>query len=146
MGIKEFQCVDCGNQFRNKPSLKQPVAITHLGQEEFQCQECGKSITRVSSLKVPNLTHTNEIPYRCEFCIQGIKEKRNLIKHIEKQHPNAFIYNIEQMKSNSTNEHTRPSAETDVDENNEDVKDPTSSTGIPPTVTTAFVIPCFCLS
>ena len=38
------------------------------------------------------------------------------MKHIEKQHPNAFTYNIEQMKSNSTNEHTGPSAERDVDE------------------------------
>jgi hypothetical protein len=61
------------------------------------------------------------------------------MKHIEKQHPNAFTYNIEQMKSNSTNEHTGPSAERDVDENNEDEEeDPTSSTGIPPTVTNAF--------
>ena len=61
------------------------------------------------------------------------------MKHIEKQHPNAFTYNIEQMKSNSMNEHTGPSAERDVDENNEDEEeDLTSSTGIPPTVTNAF--------
>jgi KRAB domain-containing zinc finger protein len=100
-----WEVKNCGKQFRNKPILKQPVAITHLGQREFQCQECGKSFTRVSTLKVHKLTHNNEIPYRCEFCSQGYKEKRNLMKHTERQHPNAFTYNKEQMKSNSTNEH-----------------------------------------
>jgi len=114
LGIKDFQCVDCGKMFRKKPSLQQHVAIAHLGQRAFQCQECGKSFTRITSLKVHKLIHTNENPHKCEFCNQGYKEKRNLMKHIEKQHPNEVTSNTEQVNNcASENSNSEPSAEDD---------------------------------
>merc|ERR1719427_1984675 len=85
--------------FSHKPSLQQHVAIAHLGQRAFQCQECGKSFTRITSLKVHKLIHTNENPHKCEFCNQGYKEKRNLMKHIEKQRPNEVTSNTEQVNN-----------------------------------------------
>jgi len=97
LGIKDFQCVDCGKQYSSERSLQQHVAIVHHGQRGFECQECGKSFTRVTSLRVHRLTHTNETPYRCEFCPQGYKEKRNLLKHIERQHSTESTYSSDQM-------------------------------------------------
>ena len=33
------------------------------------------------------LSHTKELPFRCEYCSAGYKEKRNLKKHMIKSHP-----------------------------------------------------------
>ena len=129
-GIKDFQCVNCGKQYSSERSLQQHVAIVHHGQRGFECQECGKSFTRVTSLKVHRLTHTNETPYRCEFCTQGYKEKRNLMKHIERQHPTE-TYNIEQMHPGSVSENSEPSTERDMGLNNEDMtKGSTENLGV----------------
>jgi len=83
---RNFQCVDCGKEFNHEQSLKQHIDIIHLGKRPFECTECSKSFTRLNSLKVHSLTHTNETPFICEYCNQGYKEKRNLIKHIDRQH------------------------------------------------------------
>ena len=89
-----YLCPECGKSFLRQRALRQHVSILHLGQRGFECQECGKSFTRLHSLNVHKLTHTNETPYRCEYCSQGFREKRNLLKHLEKLHENTDRDNI----------------------------------------------------
>ena len=86
LGIKDNKCDQCGKLYSSDRSLQQHITRVHLGQREFECELCEKTFTRIASLKVNNLTHTNEVPFKCEYCPQGYKEKRNLMKHIERQH------------------------------------------------------------
>ena len=84
--LKSYQCDDCGKLYTNARSLHLHEKIVHLGQKEIQCEYCDITFTRLSSLKVHKLTHIKETPFRCEHCSQGYKEKRNLMKHIGKEH------------------------------------------------------------
>ena len=86
-GIKEFQCNQCGKAYTSKRSLEQHIDVIHLGKKSFVCNICNQSFGRTTTLRVHMLSHTKELPFRCEYCSAGYKEKRNLKKHMMKSHP-----------------------------------------------------------
>ena len=86
-GIKEFQCNQCGKAYTSKRSMEQHVDVVHLGKKSFVCNVCNQSFGRTTTLRVHMLSHTKELPFRCEYCSAGYKEKRNLKKHMMKSHP-----------------------------------------------------------
>ena len=86
-GIKEFQCNQCGKAYTSKRSMEQHVDVVHLGKKSFVCNVCNQTFGRTTTLRVHMLSHTKDLPFRCEYCSAGYKEKRNLKKHMMKSHP-----------------------------------------------------------
>ena len=85
-GIKDHQCTECGKSYSSKRSMEQHVEIVHQGKKTFECKVCCQMFGRLSSLRVHDLSHTKELPFKCDFCSAGYKEKRNLLKHVAKVH------------------------------------------------------------
>ena len=85
-GIKEFQCDQCDKAYTSGTSLSQHVNVVHEGKKSFVCNECGHHFGRRGSLKVHILIHSEELPFRCDHCFEGFKEKVKLKSHMSKIH------------------------------------------------------------
>jgi len=90
LGIKDFQCNDCGKLFTRENTLKEHEAIVHLlSNEAFQCNTCGKEYKNKRSFKAHKKTHVeivhhhnNEV-FPCNICGKEFKYKPNLGTHIK---------------------------------------------------------------
>ena len=126
-GIKEFQCNQCGKAYTSKRSMEQHVDVVHLGKKSFVCNVCNQSFGRTTTLRVHMLSHTKELPFRCEYCSAGYKEKRNLKKHMMKSHPEIEQTDLWQSHYLSLKEESGSSA--DVERSNvENLEESQSST------------------
>ena len=84
-GNKDYECTQCGKTYITKRGLESHDSVIHLGNKNYPCS-CGKLFGRMSTLKVHEMTHTGKLPFKCNQCNSGYKEKRNLMQHMAKQH------------------------------------------------------------
>ncbi|XP_058825341.1 zinc finger protein with KRAB and SCAN domains 8-like [Topomyia yanbarensis] len=80
LGLKPFECGQCGNQFTNRYLLQQHEQIAHTG-VRFPCPQCDKSFTCKSYLKVHLRIHSNDRPYVCKVCQRPHLTRRDLEVH-----------------------------------------------------------------
>ena len=52
MGIKDFECSECGNAYAEKRARDNHYKIVHLGIKNFPCDQCGKLFGRSTALHV----------------------------------------------------------------------------------------------
>ncbi|XP_034043831.1 zinc finger protein 569-like [Thalassophryne amazonica] len=80
-GPKEFTCLDCGQAFGRKDTLRVHLR-THTGEKPFSCSKCGQSFSIACNLKEHMRTHTGEKPFSCSDCGQRFFRKVRLKEHL----------------------------------------------------------------
>ncbi|XP_055640746.1 zinc finger protein 568-like isoform X2 [Toxorhynchites rutilus septentrionalis] len=81
LGLKPFECEQCGRQFTNRYLLQQHEQVAHTG-VRFPCPDCDKSFTCKSYLKVHQRIHSNDRPFVCQICQRGHLTRRDLEVHM----------------------------------------------------------------
>ncbi|KAF7204202.1 zinc finger protein 16 [Nothobranchius furzeri] len=108
---KSFSCLECGEQFLNKVSLRKHVRVTghsalrssgsstnnkcvklkqHVDPcmkvqqqpKSFICDECGKRFGRKLHLTEHMTVHTGQKPFTCEICEHRFSRKTSLNRHM----------------------------------------------------------------
>ena len=87
-------CNICGKEFRCTASLKSHVDIIHNGLRNYPCDICGKLFTRYNTLKAHRKIHDDIKPFECINCNSAYREKRNLVNHIKKKHPQTEMKSL----------------------------------------------------
>ena len=60
-----------------------------MGQRDFPCDVCGKLFTRANTLRTHRKIHSGIKQFHCIYCESTYGEKRNLMNHIAKNHPDC---------------------------------------------------------
>ncbi|XP_077969503.1 uncharacterized protein LOC120332047 [Styela clava] len=76
-----FPCSLCGNQFKNKYSLRSHM-VNHHKEKQFTCKECGKIYTCQSSMYKHVKTHYRKTRYSCTKCEMLFSIKEDLQTHM----------------------------------------------------------------
>ena len=83
---KDHQCVQCGDAFTTKHSLKTHIDQKHEGKpSKYNCHICGKSCLSDLALKNHSALHF-EPTIHCPECDKLLHTKRNLTLHIRNHH------------------------------------------------------------
>uniref|UniRef100_A0A8C0FIA4 C2H2-type domain-containing protein n=1 Tax=Bubo bubo TaxID=30461 RepID=A0A8C0FIA4_BUBBB len=59
----------------------------HSEEKPYVCNACGRAFRWAAGLRHHYLTHTNEHPFFCRYCPYKAKQKFQVIKHIQRHHP-----------------------------------------------------------
>lgn len=80
---RKYQCESCGSTFKNSSTLKSHVVSIHVEHQKkpLKCGVCGKGFLHDSRLKAHEIIHTDESPFKCQFCGRPNKCKNNNLKH-----------------------------------------------------------------
>ncbi|OQR67633.1 hypothetical protein BIW11_04728 [Tropilaelaps mercedesae] len=76
-------CEICGRRFRSLADVRSHVAAIHLKNSEdperrFQCEFCPFRAYTKTSIRQHMFLHTGEVPYKCDLCSYGARQKFHL--------------------------------------------------------------------
>ncbi|NXA83457.1 ZN142 protein, partial [Thryothorus ludovicianus] len=83
---RSFICEQCGKAFKTRFLLKTHLK-KHSEEKPYVCNACGRAFRWAAGLRHHYLTHTNEHPFFCRYCPYRAKQKFQVIKHIQRHHP-----------------------------------------------------------
>nr|XP_033801719.1 zinc finger protein 142 isoform X2 [Geotrypetes seraphini] len=83
---RTFICEQCGKAFKTRFLLKTHLK-KHSADKPYVCNVCLRDFRWAAGLRHHFLTHTNEHPFFCRFCTYKAKQKFQVIKHIQRHHP-----------------------------------------------------------
>ncbi|NWR57348.1 ZN142 protein, partial [Bucorvus abyssinicus] len=83
---RSFICEQCGKAFKTRFLLKTHLK-KHSEDKPYVCNACGRAFRWAAGLRHHYLTHTNEHPFFCRYCPYKAKQKFQVIKHIQRHHP-----------------------------------------------------------
>ncbi|XP_071418404.1 zinc finger protein 142 isoform X2 [Pithys albifrons albifrons] len=83
---RSFICEQCGKAFKTRFLLKTHLK-KHSEEKPYVCNACGRAFRWAAGLRHHYLTHTNEYPFFCRYCPYKAKQKFQVIKHIQRHHP-----------------------------------------------------------
>lgn len=83
---RSFICEQCGKAFKTRFLLKTHLK-KHSEEKPYVCNTCGRAFRWAAGLRHHYLTHTNEHPFFCRYCPYKAKQKFQVIKHIQRHHP-----------------------------------------------------------
>ncbi|XP_030065587.1 zinc finger protein 142 isoform X2 [Microcaecilia unicolor] len=85
---RTFICEQCGKAFKTRFLLKTHLK-KHSDDKPYVCNVCLRDFRWAAGLRHHFLTHTNEHPFFCRFCMYKAKQKFQVIKHIQRHHPES---------------------------------------------------------
>ncbi|NXS31542.1 ZN142 protein, partial [Pomatostomus ruficeps] len=83
---RSFICEQCGKAFKTRFLLKTHLK-KHSEEKPYVCNACGRAFRWAAGLRHHYLTHTNEHPFFCRYCPYKAKQKFQVVKHIQRHHP-----------------------------------------------------------
>ena len=87
----KYTCDICGKEYRSNVSLQNHINTFHKGQRDFPCDICGKLFSRYNTLKTHRKIHDGIKQFHCIYCGTAYGEKRNLMNHIKRSHPECEL-------------------------------------------------------
>ncbi|KAG8432271.1 hypothetical protein GDO86_016785 [Hymenochirus boettgeri] len=84
--VRSFICEQCGKAFKTRFLLKTHMK-KHSEEKPYVCNLCQRSFRWPAGLRHHYLTHTNQHPFFCQFCSYRAKQKFQVVKHLQKHHP-----------------------------------------------------------
>ncbi|NXA46715.1 ZN142 protein, partial [Nothocercus julius] len=92
---RAFICEQCGKAFKTRFLLKTHLK-KHSEEKPYVCGACGRAFRWAAGLRHHYLTHTNEHPFFCRYCPYKAKQKFQVIKHIQRHHPEHGASDVSQ--------------------------------------------------
>ncbi|NXD06116.1 ZN142 protein, partial [Nothocercus nigrocapillus] len=92
---RAFICEQCGKAFKTRFLLKTHLK-KHSEEKPYVCGACGRAFRWAAGLRHHYLTHTNEHPFFCRYCPYKAKQKFQVIKHIQRHHPERGAGDVSQ--------------------------------------------------
>ncbi|KGL77752.1 Zinc finger protein 142, partial [Tinamus guttatus] len=92
---RAFMCEQCGKAFKTRFLLKTHLK-KHSEEKPYVCGACGRAFRWAAGLRHHHLTHTNEHPFFCRYCPYKAKQKFQVIKHIQRHHPERGAGDVSQ--------------------------------------------------
>lgn len=83
---RSFICEQCGKAFKTRFLLKTHLK-KHSEEKPYVCNVCYRGFRWAAGLRHHYLTHTNEHPFFCRYCSYKAKQKFQVIKHLQRHHP-----------------------------------------------------------
>ncbi|NWX98164.1 ZN142 protein, partial [Nothoprocta ornata] len=83
---RAFVCEQCGKAFKTRFLLKTHLK-KHSEERPYVCGACGRAFRWAAGLRHHRLTHTDEQPFFCRYCPYKAKQKFQVVKHIQRHHP-----------------------------------------------------------
>jgi uncharacterized Zn-finger protein len=68
--------------------------------EIYECSYCNKVFNNLANKNRHQSIHTQERRYKCKFCELVCTQSNNLKRHIKRQHPGKFVFNVKSYKNN----------------------------------------------
>ncbi|KAM4025425.1 zinc finger protein 142 [Anomaloglossus baeobatrachus] len=85
--VRSFICEQCGKAFKTRFLLKTHLK-KHSEEKPYVCSVCQRGFRWPAGLRHHYLTHTNQQPFFCQYCSYRAKQKFQVVKHIQRHHPN----------------------------------------------------------
>ncbi|XP_075037136.1 zinc finger protein 142 [Mixophyes fleayi] len=85
--VRSFICEQCGKAFKTRFLLKTHLK-KHSEEKPYVCTVCQRGFRWPAGLRHHYLTHTNQQPFFCQHCSYRAKQKFQVVKHIQRHHPN----------------------------------------------------------
>ncbi|XP_029460967.1 LOW QUALITY PROTEIN: zinc finger protein 142 [Rhinatrema bivittatum] len=83
---RTFICEQCGKAFKTRFLLKTHLK-KHSEDKPYVCNVCLRNFRWAAGLRHHYLIHTKQHPFYCRFCTYKAKQKFQVIKHIQRHHP-----------------------------------------------------------
>ncbi|KAM3916777.1 zinc finger protein 142 [Leptodactylus fuscus] len=85
--VRSFICEQCGKAFKTRFLLKTHLK-KHSEDKPYVCNVCQRGFRWPAGLRHHYLTHTNQQPFFCQYCSYRAKQKFQVVKHLQRHHPN----------------------------------------------------------
>ncbi|XP_056409565.1 LOW QUALITY PROTEIN: zinc finger protein 142 [Hyla sarda] len=86
--VRSFICEQCGKAFKTRFLLKTHLK-KHSEEKPYVCNVCQRGFRWPAGLRHHYLTHTNQQPFFCHYCSYRAKQKFQVVKHLQRHHPNT---------------------------------------------------------
>ncbi|KAM4697478.1 zinc finger protein 142 [Rhinophrynus dorsalis] len=84
--LRSFICEQCGKAFKTRFLLNTHLK-KHSDEKPYICNVCQRGFRWPAGLRHHYLTHTNQHPFFCQYCSYRAKQKFQVVKHIQRHHP-----------------------------------------------------------
>nr|XP_029710996.1 zinc finger protein 2-like isoform X1 [Aedes albopictus] len=89
---QEHQCEHCGKIFTSISIVREHKLVEHEQGIAAQCRICQKTFKHKNNLTRHMLTHTGELPHKCDQCGVRFKIVTDLTKHVQGVHEGIMPY------------------------------------------------------
>ncbi|XP_055597432.1 zinc finger protein 26-like [Uranotaenia lowii] len=94
---RTIECEVCGLKVLRKSVLDVHMRM-HTQKRDYQCPYCPKAFYVKTVLTLHLRSHTGEKPYACHICKFASAHRILYVKHMQKFHPAAPIYTLQEMQ------------------------------------------------
>ncbi|XP_043104313.1 LOW QUALITY PROTEIN: zinc finger protein 142 [Puntigrus tetrazona] len=88
--VRSFICEKCGKAFKTRFLLKTHQR-KHSEERPYVCSICQRAFRWPAGLRHHYLSHTNQLPFYCLHCTYRAKQKFQVVKHIQRHHPDLPV-------------------------------------------------------
>ena len=86
-----FVCQYCSKGFLKEYDMTNHIDKEHLKEVKHICEDCGKGFTNKYEYRSHKWRHDNKGRYQCPSCDKKYNNRKNLIQHFRKFHPDQSL-------------------------------------------------------